>query len=128
MTRNANVDAFVDLREDELVSYDRMNEARNLINDLYRTLEKIADRDADQEIWAVAYGPIDEALKLASFHLDDHPVVSQVRELVSPETAAEGNPIRVVDILPVVSLLRSLLNSRVNALAAESLRGATFYD
>lgn len=100
------------------MSYDDMNEARNLINDLYLTLKELLEKDPDQEIWTYAYGPIDAALRLGASYFEGHPVVKEIRDLFSPEAAAEGaGPARAADVLPVVSTLRSLLNSRVSRMA-----------
>lgn len=90
-----------------------MNEARNLINDLYRNLERIAQRDPEQEIWRYAYGPIDAPLRLAASHVGDHSVVQQISELFFPEAVIEGREeVRVVQLLPVGGLPKSALNSR----------------
>ena len=68
-----------------MVSYEEMNEARNIINDLKRSLQRLVDRDPDQEISEYAYRPIDAALRLAAGQVGDHPVVREIRE--SPETS-----------------------------------------
>lgn len=95
-----------------------------MVLDLKLALEKLHDRDPDQEVWERAYRPIDAALRLAAEHVGDHPVVREVRELFSPETVAEGRAVRVADVLTVVSLLTGILGRRANEMLLDE-RGAT---
>ncbi len=80
-----------------------------MINDLYASVAKIAERDPDQEVWSRSYGVIDAALDLAMSHLGGHPVAAEVRKLFSPDTVATGEPVRAVDLLPTLAVLRTLL-------------------
>jgi hypothetical protein len=99
------------------VGYDEMNEARNLIYDLKRSLELLHHRDPDQEIWSRSYETIDKALRLAAEQIGDHPVVGAIRELYSPESVAEGREVRVADLLPDIFMLDGILNRRVSEMA-----------
>jgi hypothetical protein len=98
------------------VSYEAVNNARNLISSLHRQLEKLAAKDTEQEIWPLAYPVIDEAIRLAGSYVHDHPVVGQIRELISPEAAIEGNTVRAADLLPLTALLQEVLQQRTHAL------------
>jgi hypothetical protein len=106
------------------MTYDDLNEARNKLFDLKLALEKLHDRDPDQEVWEIAYRPIDAALMLAAKHVGDDSVVREVRELFSPGTVADGRVVRVADILPVVSMLAGILGRRVGEMALDE-PGAT---
>ena len=98
------------------VTYDELNEARNKILDLKQVLEKLHERDPEQEIEESAYRPIDAALSLASQYVGDDPVVREVRQLFAPETAAEGSVVRVVEVLTVVSQVAGILDRRASAM------------
>ena len=98
------------------MSYDDVSEARNKVSDLKAALEKLHDRDPDQEIWEFAYRPIDAALEQAAQYVGDDPVVAQIRELISPETVLEGRDIRVADVLTVVYQLDGILERRLHEL------------
>jgi hypothetical protein len=97
-------------------SYEEVNNARNLINALHTQLEKLAKKDSEQEIWPHAYAAIDEAIKLAGSHVQDHPVVGEIRELISPDTVVEPSTVRAADLLPLTALLREILQQRTHEL------------
>jgi hypothetical protein len=101
------------------VSYESANEARNLIYDLRRSLHAIYRRDTEEEVSDYCFKPIDRALRLAADEVGDHPVVQEVRDLFSPEAAAEGRAIRVAEVLPVVDMLDGILSRRVNEMALD---------
>jgi hypothetical protein len=106
------------------MSYEELNEARNKVLDLKVVLEKMHDRDPDQEVWDRAYRPIDAALRLAREHVGDDPVLREIGELFSPETVAEGRDVRVANVLPDVVLLAGVLTRRAGEMALDE-PGAT---
>jgi hypothetical protein len=106
------------------MTYEELNEARNKVLDLKAVLEKMHDRDPDQEVWERTYRPIDAALKLAAEHAGDDPVVREMRALFSPETLTEGRDIRVADVLPDVALLAGVLTRRAGEMVMDE-PGAT---
>jgi hypothetical protein len=101
------------------VSYESANEARNLVYDLKRSLHAIYMRDTEEEVSGYCFRPVDRALRLAAHEVGDHPVVREVRELFSPEAAAEGRAIRVAEVLPVVDMLDGILRRRVDEMALD---------
>lgn len=102
------------------MGYDEMNDARNIIVTLEHRLEKMHANDSDEEISTeFAVRPIDAALRHAAEHDGDHPVVSQIREMFSPESVVAGRSIRVGEVLPGTSMLSDILNRRVSEMALD---------
>lgn len=101
------------------MGYEEANEALNILFDLERSLRLAHDRDPEQEVRGIALPPIDRALGLAADEVGEHPVVQAVRDVISPEQVAEGDPVRAVDALHVVTLLYGILLRRVDEMASE---------
>jgi hypothetical protein len=87
-------------------------EARSMLRALKASLQRISERDPDQEVQGIALPVVDEVLGAARDALPDHPVIARAEDVVSPELIASGEPIRAVDALVVVDLLFEALRPR----------------
>lgn len=99
--------------------YDEVNEARNMIIGLYQTLMVMFQKDPDLEIRSPSLRPVDEALKIAGSHFPGHPVIASIQDCFSPEAIESGEVPMVADVLPAVTLLKTLLNQKTSDLAPD---------
>jgi hypothetical protein len=72
---------------------------------LFRGLEKIAERDPEQEVRGMAVPVLDACLQAFREFVPQDPIVSSIRAVVSPEAVAEGEPVRAVDAALVAGQL-----------------------
>jgi hypothetical protein len=72
---------------------------------LYRTLENIAKQDPEREVQGMALPVVAACLDAFKAHASDDPVVQAIRDVVSPEAVAAGEPVRAVDAVVVVGQL-----------------------
>jgi hypothetical protein len=80
-----------------------------MLGQLRTTLDAITARDPEQEVKGIAVPVLDAVLASVRTLLPDHPVVQAVREVISPEAIAEGEPVRAADALIVVDALLGAL-------------------
>lgn len=71
---------------------------------LYRSLEKIVERDPEQEVRGMALPVLSTCIEQFRAASED-PIAASVRDVVSPDAIAEGEPVRAVDALLVVHQL-----------------------
>ena len=86
-------------------------EAKHKIVALVETLETLTKRDPEQEVQGIALpvlGAVFEAMRTA---LPGDPVVEAVRDIVSPEQIAYGEPVRAADALLVAKQLDAAIGS-----------------
>lgn len=100
-------------------------EARRLVAQLHNDLGKIVDRDPEQEVRGMAIPVLDEALKAVKGVLAGDPIVARMSDVISVETIDEGDPLRAVDVLMVVSTLKGRLGPEM-AQATSSARRSLF--
>lgn len=74
---------------------------------LYTTLDNVVKRDPEQEVRGMAVPVLDKALSELKDLLAGDPVVAAIQDVISPEAVAEGEPIRAVDALMVVTILQA---------------------
>lgn len=79
--------------------------ARKLLLRLEKTLQSIVERDAEQEVRGIAVPVLDAALTAVRSLAPDNAVAASVRDVISAEAVEEGEPIRAVDVLLVVTTL-----------------------
>lgn len=79
--------------------------ARKLLLGLERRLQEIVKRDPEQEVRGIAVPVLDAALTAMRDLAPDNSVVASVRDVISAEAVEEGEPIRAVDVLLVVTTL-----------------------
>jgi hypothetical protein len=79
--------------------------ARKLLLGLEKTLQEIVKRDPEQEVRGIAVPVLDAALTAMRDLAPDNSVVASVRDVISAEAVEEGEPIRAVDVLLVVTTL-----------------------
>ncbi len=84
-------------------SVDR-EEARQRAWLLFRSLEKIAERDPEQEVRGMAVPVLDACLRAFKEHVPDDPIVSAIQDVVSPEAISDGF-VRAVDAALVAGQL-----------------------
>ena len=77
---------------------------------LYRDLEKIAQRDPEQEVRGLAIPLLEACLQAYCAHVaDDHPIVGSIRDgLLTPEVVTDGS-VRAVDAAVVAHQLAHAL-------------------
>lgn len=76
---------------------------------LFRSLEKVADRDPEQEVRGMALPVLEAVLQACREQVPDDPIVGAIRDLVSPEAVADGEPVRAVDAALVAGQLAAAL-------------------
>lgn len=80
---------------------------------LFRSLEKVAERDPEQEVRGMAVPVLDACLQAFREHVPDDPIVAAIQEVMSPEAVAAGEPVRAVDVMLVAGQLAQALGSEV---------------
>jgi hypothetical protein len=80
-------------------------EAKRKIVALIETLETYVKRDSEQDVLGIAVPVMDEVMEQARAVVGDDPVVARIAGVISPETIAEGEPIRAIDALLVAKQL-----------------------
>ncbi len=86
----------------------KRDEARKRAWMLYRDLQKVSERDPEQEVRGLALPVLDACLKAFREHVPDDPIVAAIQELMSPEVFAEGS-VRAVDAALVTGQLAAAL-------------------
>jgi len=84
-------------------------QARTLLTTLRQDLQRIVDRDPEQEVHGIAIPVLDAALSAVRDLAADNSVVASVRDVISAEAVEEGEPVRATDILLVVTTLLAVL-------------------
>ena len=84
-------------------------QARSLLSTLHRDLQKVVDRDPEQEVRGIAVPVLDAVLSALRGLAPDKPVVASVRDVISAESVEEGEPVRAVDVLMVVTTLLAVI-------------------
>jgi hypothetical protein len=84
---------------------------------LFRSLEKIAERDPEQEVQGMALPVLDACLQAFKGHVSDDPIVSAIREVISPESIEAGESVRAVDASLVAGQLAAALGPEHSASA-----------
>ncbi len=78
---------------------------------LYRDLERIAARDPEQEVRGMAVPVLDACLQAFKEFVPDDPIVAAIRDVVSADAIAEGDPVRVVDAVLVAGQLAAAIGA-----------------
>jgi hypothetical protein len=86
-------------------------QAGRILRTLKSTLTDITARDPEQEVQGFAIPALDAALTAIRDLIPDSPVISLIRDLISPEAIQAGEPVRAVDVLIVVDILLYALPS-----------------
>ena len=76
-----------------------------ILSNLESSLQEIVKRDPEQEVRGIAIPAIDAVISTIRNLIPNSPIVSGISDVISPETLAEGEPIRAVDALIVVTIL-----------------------
>jgi hypothetical protein len=87
-----------------------LRDAHWRVGRLRDNLQALVDRDPEQEVRGMALPVIDAVLEAAKEILPGDPVIATMRQVVSPEAVAEGEPLRAVDVLVVVDQLHAALS------------------
>ena len=78
------------------------------LEDLAKPLQTYVDNDPEQEAIGASIAVLDAVvIEAKAFLGTDDPVVASIEDVISPEAIAEGDPIRVADLLIVVTVLKS---------------------
>ena len=96
------------------MSYEDINEARNVILDLQLSLHTRYERDTEAEISEQEIRTIDAALKMAATHVGDNSIIVEMQELFSPDAVIAAQPIRVEAILTPLDVLAGIISRRTN--------------
>jgi hypothetical protein len=88
-------------------------EAHRQISRLCQDLERLVDRDPEQEVEGMAISVVDAVLSAAGDHASTSPaLVETVRGLITPEAVADGLSFRAADLLVVAGQLEAALRPR----------------
>lgn len=91
-----------------------LREIVHQLNKLAANLRRMSDRDPDQEVGSFALPVLDAALSSARAWIPPgHRVADAVQDVISPETIAQGETIRAVDVLLVTDLLVGVLSEQL---------------
>jgi hypothetical protein len=80
-------------------------EAKRKVVALIETLETLTKRDPEQEVQGLALPVLDAVIEAARTVLPNDSVVEAVRDIISPEQIASGEPVRAADALIVAKQL-----------------------
>jgi hypothetical protein len=97
--------------------------AKERIEALIRTLRATVDQDGEQEVRGIAVPVLNAVVEEIKVALRDDPVVRTVSDVISPEAAAAGEPIRAVDALLIAEQLDAAIGRRPTANAAAYAAG-----
>ncbi len=81
------------------------DQARQRVWLLFRSLEKMSERDPDQEVRGIAVPVLDAVLQACKQFVPEDPIVGAIREVVSADAIAAGEPVRAVDAALVAGQL-----------------------
>ena len=84
-------------------------QARSLLTTLRQDLQKITDRDPEQEVRGIAIPVLDAALSSIRELASDNTIMASIRDVISTEAIEEGEPVRAVDVLMVVTTLLAVV-------------------
>jgi len=87
-------------------------QARRILVTLQRDLQKITERDPEQEVRGLAIPAVDAAISAVRNAIPDNAVVARIEDVISPEAIDTGEPIRAVDVLLVVTILLAAMPAR----------------
>lgn len=82
---------------------------RRRLESLVSSLRKLVERDPEQEVTGFALPVVDAVLSTVREKLPGDPVANVMREVISVETLADGEPVRAADLLVVVEQLQAIL-------------------
>src|SRR5438105_2274014 len=89
-----------------------LEDARFRVRSLRDRLKEITERDPEQEVRGIALPVVDSVLSEGRKHIkSDDSVVEAISGLITPQSIAEGEPVRAVDALLVVDQLLESLNT-----------------
>lgn len=80
---------------------------------LFRSLEKMSERDPDQEVRGIAVPVLDAVLQACKPFVPEDPIIGAIREVVSADVIAAGKPVRGVDAVVVAEQLAVALGPEV---------------
>ena len=89
--------------------------AKERVEALIRTLRATVDQDGEQEVRGIAVPVLNAVVEEIKVALRDDPVVRTVSDVISPEAAAAGEPIRAVDALLIAEQLDAAIRRRPTA-------------
>lgn len=78
-----------------------LDEAFFAVMQLYTDLDKLVRQDPEQEVQGTAESTVDAVVSACREYLPNHPIVSQIADILSPELIESGGPLRVADVLPL---------------------------
>lgn len=85
-------------------------QAKERLRWLIATLRDATQRDPEQEVQGIAIPVVDAVVAEAKKHVEGDPVIDVVRDVISPEAIADGEPIRALDMLVVAQQLLMALD------------------
>lgn len=83
--------------------------AKGRIVALIETLERVVQRDPEQEVLGMAVPVLDACIEDVKAAVADDPVVRAVAGVISPDAIALGEPVRAVDALLVAKQLDAVI-------------------
>ena len=83
-------------------------QAERKVSQLHADLQRLVDRDPEQEVRDIAVPVFDAVVGLAPSLFPDDVVVQAVADVLSPERIANAEPVRAADALIVTGQLKRL--------------------
>lgn len=80
----------------------RLDDARRRIARLRLDLERLVDRDPDQEVWERAIPVLDAVLAVVRQALPGDPVIAAVEDFMSAAAVVDGRELRAAEALLIV--------------------------
>ena len=90
-----------------------LSQARAQLRELQSVLERIHQKDPEQEVRGIAIPVLDSIIEAVRRHLPDNEVTQAISGVFSVETISDGEPVRAVDALMVVTALKTALGDSV---------------
>lgn len=85
-------------------------EAIHTTRGLIESLQKIVERDSDQEVQGSAVRVVDAVIAESRKLVPDHPVVKALPDLISPTAVEDAAPLRAADLLLILIPLHEALS------------------
>lgn len=95
-----------------------ISDARRRISQLYGDLQRLVDRDPDQEVWDDVFPVMDAVLAIVRAALPNDPVIASVRDFVSADSIAADRERRAAEVLVVVGQVMAAIPDPVPVLDA----------
>jgi hypothetical protein len=93
-----------------------IDDAQRRVRQLHADLQRLVDRDPDQEVWDDIFPVLDAVVAVARDALPNDPVLWSIRDFVSADAISDDRQRRAAEILIVVGqILAAMPNANASA-------------